>query len=93
MEFEKNGSVTIREICGNGSCMKVTELEAKLDAGNVEEAEATLRNGLSISSEVHFCLLIVYSILHDNTNQCYNVTLLSNGLSIIDLLPQCYHFE
>jgi len=58
MESDKNERVTVREICANGSCMKATEVEAKLDAGNVQEAEASLCNGLSLNSEVHFYFLM-----------------------------------
>jgi len=61
MESEENEREKGREVCANGNSISAEELEAKLDAGNVQEAEAALRDGLSLSSEVHFCLLIVYS--------------------------------
>lgn len=61
MESDKNERETSREVCANGNSINAAELEAKLDAGNVQEAETTLRDGLSLSSEVHFCLLIEYS--------------------------------
>lgn len=46
--------VTVREVCANGSCIKTTEVEAKLDEGNIQEAEAALRDGLSLNFEVPF---------------------------------------
>ena len=41
-----------RELCVNGACLKTDEFEAKLDEGKIEEAEASLREALSLSSEV-----------------------------------------
>ncbi|GFZ14364.1 tetratricopeptide repeat (TPR)-containing protein [Actinidia rufa] len=35
----------VREVCANGLCMKTTEVEAKLDEGNIQEAESSLREG------------------------------------------------
>ncbi|XP_022740244.1 protein NPG1 isoform X1 [Durio zibethinus] len=46
---------TVREFCANGVCMKTTDVEAKLDEGNIQEAESSLREGLSLNFEV--CLL------------------------------------
>lgn len=46
--------VTVREVCANGNCIKTTEVEAKLDEGNIQEAEAALRDGLSLNFEVPF---------------------------------------
>lgn len=48
------GKVSIREVCANGSCMKTSEVEAKLDEGNIQEAESALREGLSLNFEVPF---------------------------------------
>lgn len=52
MEFgEFEGSIKIREVCANGVWMKTTEVEAKLDEGNIQEAESSLREGLSLNFE------------------------------------------
>ncbi|KAJ1412458.1 Tetratricopeptide-like helical domain superfamily [Sesbania bispinosa] len=57
MESSGNECLTVREVCANGSCIKTSELEAKLDEGNIQEAEAALREGLSINSEEARALL------------------------------------
>lgn len=41
-----------RKICANGSCVQTDMVEAKLDAGHIDEAESDLREGLSLNSEV-----------------------------------------
>lgn len=41
----------IREVSANGFSMKTTEVEAKLDEGNIQEAESSLREGLSLNFE------------------------------------------
>ncbi|XP_075650942.1 protein NPG1 isoform X1 [Castanea sativa] len=41
----------VREVSANGVSMKTTEVEAKLDQGNIQEAEASLREGLSLNFE------------------------------------------
>ncbi|KAI8023806.1 Protein NPG1 [Camellia lanceoleosa] len=46
-----------REVCGNGLCMKTTQLEAKLDQGNIHEAESSLQEGLSLNFEEARALL------------------------------------
>ncbi|CAN1229422.1 Protein NPG1 [Linum perenne] len=43
--------IKVREFCANGSCVKADEIEAKLDEGNIQEAESSLREGLSLSLE------------------------------------------
>ncbi|GKF00751.1 hypothetical protein Tco_0027674, partial [Tanacetum coccineum] len=40
-----------RKICANGSCVQTNAIEAKLDSGNIHEAESDLREGLSLNSE------------------------------------------
>ncbi|KAM7278078.1 hypothetical protein ACFE04_005212 [Oxalis oulophora] len=45
---ENNG---VREICANGARVLTSDLEAKLDQGNLEDAESSLREGLSLTSE------------------------------------------
>uniref|UniRef100_A0A2P2PJQ1 Uncharacterized protein n=1 Tax=Rhizophora mucronata TaxID=61149 RepID=A0A2P2PJQ1_RHIMU len=47
----------VREVCANGICMKTTEVEAKLDEGNIQEAESSLREGLSLNFEEARALL------------------------------------
>lgn len=52
-DFSENGEEEIiRQLCANGICMKTTEVEAKLDEGNIQEAESSLREGLSLNFEV-----------------------------------------
>ncbi|KAK9676503.1 hypothetical protein RND81_11G081600 [Saponaria officinalis] len=53
-EEEEKGE---REFCANGVFIKTAEVEAKLDAGNIEDAESFLREGLSINSEEARALL------------------------------------
>jgi hypothetical protein len=50
--MESNGDASVREFCANGTCMKTAEVEAKLDQGNIQDAETALRDGLSLTSEV-----------------------------------------
>jgi len=52
---EKGEDEIVRQLCANGICMKTTEVEAKLDEGNIQEAESSLREGLSLNFEVCFC--------------------------------------
>ncbi|KAL1066713.1 hypothetical protein V6Z11_D12G079800 [Gossypium hirsutum] len=42
---------TAREFSANGTSMSTTDVEAKLDKGNIEEAESSLRERLSLNSE------------------------------------------
>lgn len=49
--------MALREVCANGSRMVTTEVEAKLDEGNIEEAESSLREGLSLNFEEARALL------------------------------------
>ncbi|KAL2331000.1 hypothetical protein Fmac_018581 [Flemingia macrophylla] len=58
MESGENERVKIREFCSKGTCVKATEVEAKLDVGNIQEAEASLREGLSLNSEEAKALLV-----------------------------------
>lgn len=58
MESNENQRVSVREVCANGNCMKTTEVEAKLDQGNIQDAETALREGLSLSFEVIIYLLL-----------------------------------
>ncbi|KAK6917995.1 hypothetical protein RJ641_016417 [Dillenia turbinata] len=45
------------EVCANGFRMNTTEVEAKLDEGNIHEAESSLRDGLSLNFEEARALL------------------------------------
>ncbi|XVF14464.1 hypothetical protein REPUB_Repub09cG0062700 [Reevesia pubescens] len=47
----------VRELCANGVCMGTTDVEAKLDEGNIQEAESSLREGLSLNFEEARALL------------------------------------
>lgn len=42
----------VRQLCANGSWMKTSVVEEKLDEGNIHEAESALREGLSLNFEV-----------------------------------------
>ncbi|KAD5507865.1 hypothetical protein R6Q59_031423 [Mikania micrantha] len=46
-----------RKICGNGGCVQTDTIEAKLNAGNIDEAQSALREGLSLNSEEARALL------------------------------------
>ncbi|XP_039119235.1 protein NPG1-like [Dioscorea cayenensis subsp. rotundata] len=46
-----------REVSANGLSMKTSDVEAKLDQGNIAEAESVLREGLSLNSEEARALL------------------------------------
>lgn len=48
---------TVRELRANGVCMATTDVEAKLDQGNIQEAESSLREGLSLNFEEARALL------------------------------------
>lgn len=55
---------TSREISANGTCVKASDVEEKLDDGNIEEAESFLKEGLSVNQEVlsqFLCLGIILS--------------------------------
>lgn len=43
---------SVRQVCANGICMETNVVEAKLDEGNIQEAESALREGLSLNFEV-----------------------------------------
>lgn len=49
---EADDGIVVREVCANGISIKTTEVEAKLDEGNIQEAESSLREGLSLNFEV-----------------------------------------
>lgn len=61
MESSEYESVSIREVHANGSSMAASEVEAKLDEGNIQEAESALREGLSLNFEVS--LLITHHLV------------------------------
>ncbi|KAH9791438.1 protein NPG1 [Citrus sinensis] len=56
-EYEGDDDGSVRELCANGACMKAAEVEAKLDEGNIQEAESSLREGLSLNFEEARALL------------------------------------
>lgn len=43
---------SVRQFCANGGCMRTDKVESKLDAGDIQEAESSLRHGLSLNFEV-----------------------------------------
>ncbi|KAJ8899786.1 hypothetical protein K2173_019486 [Erythroxylum novogranatense] len=54
---EHDQQTVVLEVCANGVCMKTTDVEAKLDEGNIQEAESSLREGLSLNFEEARALL------------------------------------
>ncbi|KAG9131637.1 hypothetical protein Leryth_009393, partial [Lithospermum erythrorhizon] len=52
-----NDDPTVLQFCANGICMETSDLEAKLDEGNIQDAESELREGLSLNSEEARALL------------------------------------
>ncbi|XP_061352102.1 protein NPG1-like [Gastrolobium bilobum] len=57
MESSDLENVSVREVHANGSRMIASEVEAKLDEGNIQEAESALREGLSLNFEEARALL------------------------------------
>ncbi|XP_027361590.1 protein NPG1-like [Abrus precatorius] len=57
MESSEHESGSVREVHANGSRMIASEVEAKLDQGNIQEAEDALRDGLSLNFEEARALL------------------------------------
>ncbi|KAI4327965.1 hypothetical protein L6164_020368 [Bauhinia variegata] len=57
MESGEQEDTSARQVCANGTCMKTSEVEARLDEGNILEAEASLREGLSLNFEEARALL------------------------------------
>ncbi|KAL7590125.1 protein NPG1 [Lactuca sativa] len=53
----QGGETEERKICANGGSVQTETVEAKLDAGNIDEAESALREGLSLNSEEARALL------------------------------------
>ncbi|OVA05937.1 Tetratricopeptide repeat [Macleaya cordata] len=54
---ELENDMEVREVHVNGLSMKTSEVEAKLDEGNIQEAESSLREGLSLNFEEARALL------------------------------------
>ncbi|KAK3002035.1 hypothetical protein RJ639_022546 [Escallonia herrerae] len=57
LENDLAAVVAAREVCANGLCINTNIVEAKLDEGNIEEAESALRDGLSLNFEEARALL------------------------------------
>ncbi|XP_058777547.1 protein NPG1-like [Vicia villosa] len=57
MESSEHERLSVREFRANGSSMITSEVEAKLDEGNIQEAESSLREGLSLNFEEARALL------------------------------------
>ncbi|KAK6138638.1 hypothetical protein DH2020_027624 [Rehmannia glutinosa] len=59
-QFECDPSV--RQVSANGVSMQTTVVEAKLDEGNIQEAESALRDGLSLNFEliISVTLMLAY---------------------------------
>lgn len=60
------------EFSVNGNSMKATDVEAKLDEGNIQEAESSLREGLSLNFEV--ILHIICSFWYEKKNPSWPQT-------------------
>ncbi|XP_019168558.1 PREDICTED: tetratricopeptide repeat protein 7A [Ipomoea nil] len=57
-DLEQNeNEPSVREFWANGVCMQTSDVEAKLDEGNIQEAESALRDGLSLNFEEARALL------------------------------------
>ncbi|KAG6785937.1 hypothetical protein POTOM_007528 [Populus tomentosa] len=69
-----------REVWANGICMKTSEVEAKLDEGNIQEAESSLREGLSLNFEVMSNFGIHRGIPENGLFQKANLYLLSTSM-------------
>lgn len=54
-QFE--GDPSVRQVSVNGVCMRTNIVDAKLDEGNIQEAESALRDGLSLNFEEARALL------------------------------------
>ncbi|XP_047339261.1 protein NPG1-like [Impatiens glandulifera] len=54
---EQGDGAGVREIRANGLCIATPEVEAKLDEGNIQEAESSLQEGLSLNLEEARALL------------------------------------
>ncbi|KZV52198.1 tetratricopeptide repeat protein 7A [Dorcoceras hygrometricum] len=52
------GDPSVRQVSFNGVCMRTTIVEARLDEGNIQEAESALRDGFSLNFEEARALLI-----------------------------------
>lgn len=50
--------ISSQEVCVSGVCAISWEVEAKLDEGNIHEAECSLQEGLSLNYEVGFLFQI-----------------------------------
>lgn len=48
--------MAFKEVSANGLSAKTTEVETKLDEGNIEEAESSLREALSLNYEVNYLI-------------------------------------
>lgn len=57
MESSEHERSSVREFHANGSSMSTSEVEAKLDEGNIQEAESSLREGLSLNFEVSLFMI------------------------------------
>ncbi|KAK2968827.1 hypothetical protein RJ640_028220 [Escallonia rubra] len=57
LENDLAAAVAGREVYANGLCINTNIVEAKLDEGNIEEAESALRDGLSLNFEEARALL------------------------------------
>lgn len=71
---------SVRQVCANGICMQTTVVEAKLDEGNIQEAESALREGLSLNFEVGILTLKLSVQLNVHGVACD----MSSGLCVYD---------
>ncbi|QCD81850.1 Tetratricopeptide repeat [Vigna unguiculata] len=85
MESEENEREKGREVCANGNSISAEELEAKLDAGNVQEAEAALRDGLSLSSEEAKAVLGKLEYQRGNVENAFQVI---DGIDLQPIIQQ-----
>ncbi|KAM7479679.1 hypothetical protein LguiA_027892 [Lonicera macranthoides] len=72
-QADNDSSPVVRQVCANGVCMQTNEIEAKLDEGNIDEAESALREGLSLNSEEARSLLGRLEYLRGNVEGALRV--------------------
>lgn len=62
---------SVREVRANGLSVNTADVEAKLDEGNIQEAESSLREGLSLNFEVDSLRFLFFSFKTKDTVVSY----------------------
>ena len=79
----ESDSEWVRKVSANGVSMKTTEVEAKLDQGNIQEAEASLREGLSLNFEVLSLFFYFFSIFIFKCSSFLDPILISSFIKML----------